>query len=186
MPARTGCVHRAPNTSTKSDRTRAPGWRPACLGHNGMVTPTDNALSRFTPRALWRHSAVRYLVTGGFCFVVDAGMIWVGHDLLGVPLAVATPVAFLLSFVVTYALQRIVAFGADNGVAPSALRYTALVGVNMIATTVIVWAISATGAPWIVGKVIAVAATTIWNFFLYKNWVFAPDKSRREGLVDAH
>lgn len=151
-----------------------------------MVTSTDNSLSRFTPRALWRHSVVRYLVTGGFCFVVDAGMIWLGHDVLGVPLEIATPVAFLLSFVISYALQRIVAFGADNGVAPSAIRYTALVVVNTIATTVIVWAFSAIGAPWIVGKVIAVAATTIWNFFLYKNWVFASAKTgRTEVVVDA-
>lgn len=146
------------------------------LRQNGQVTNTSDALRRLTPRALWQLRAVRYLVTGGFCFLIDAGMIWLGYNVLGIPLAIATPAAFLLSFVVTYTLQRIVAFGTDNGVAPSAIRYTVLVIFNTIATTAIVWVFSTLGSPWIVGKVVAVIATTIWNFYIYKNWVFAPAK----------
>lgn len=165
---------------------RAPQQHSGAVGQNGRVTDSSAAArTRFTPRALWRHSAVRYLVTGGFCFLIDAGMIWVGHDVLGIPLAIATPAAFLLSFLVTYTLQRVVAFGADNSVAPSALRYAILVIINTIATTLIVWAISSLGAPWLVGKVVAVIATTIWNFFAYKNWVFAPDSAKDDHLAAA-
>ncbi|MBD3942032.1 GtrA family protein [Microbacterium sp. NEAU-LLC] len=121
---------------------------------------------------VWSSSAVRYLVVGGFSFLFDVGVLWLLHDVLHVALAIATPVAFLLSFAVTYTLQRTVAFRAADGIAPSVLRYAILVAVNTVATTAIVWAGDALGLPWIVGKVAAVVATTIWNYFAYRYWVF--------------
>lgn len=126
---------------------------------------------------IWSSSATRYLVVGGFSFLFDIGVLWLLHDVFGVALAIATPVAFLLSFAVTYTLQRTVAFRASDGVAPSVLRYTLLVAFNTVATTAIVWAADAVGMPWGVGKVAAVAATTIWNYFAYRYWVFASRKA---------
>ncbi len=128
---------------------------------------------------LWEHSAVRYLLVGGFCFVVDVALLWLAHDVLGVPLAIATPVSFLASFAVTYTLQRVVAFASDSKVVPSVARYTALVAFNTLATTGIVWIVDQTGAGWFVGKVVAVVATTIWNYFAYRYWVFTTPTARR-------
>lgn len=125
---------------------------------------------------LWSSSAVRYLVVGGFSFLFDVGMLWLLHNVFGVPLTISTPTAFLLSFAVTYTLQRTVAFRSADGVAPSVLRYTILVAFNTIATTAIVWAADAIGMPWIVGKVAAVLATTVWNYFAYRYWVFSTRK----------
>jgi len=119
---------------------------------------------------------VRYLVVGGFSFLFDVGVLWLLHDVLHVALPIATPIAFLLSFAVTYTLQRTVAFRATDGIAPSALRYAILVAVNTVATTAIVWAGDAIGLPWIVAKVAAVAATTVWNYFAYRYWVFGSRK----------
>lgn len=125
---------------------------------------------------VWSSSAVRYLVVGGLSFLFDVGVLWLLHNAFGVPLTIATPVAFLLSFAVTYTLQRTVAFRASDGITPSVLRYTILVVVNTVATTGIVWASDEIGFPWIVGKVAAVVATTIWNYFAYRYWVFATRK----------
>lgn len=127
---------------------------------------------------VWSHSAVRYLVVGGICFVADVAMLWVLHDVVGIPLAVATPVAFLASFALTYSLQRIVAFASDSKVVPSVGRYTALVVINTIATTGIVWLVDALGGGWFAGKVLAVVATTTWNYFAYRYWVFVDPKGR--------
>lgn len=126
--------------------------------------------------ALWHHSAVRYLATGAFCFLADVALLWLGYDVLGLALTVATAVSFLLSFAVTYTLQRVVAFASTNGVAPSIVRYTILVAANTIATTFIVWLIDALGGAWLIGKVLAVVVTTVWNYFIYRYWVFAPTK----------
>lgn len=130
-------------------------------------------------RLAWGHSAVRYLLVGGFCFVVDVALLWLAHDVLGVPLAIATPIAFLASFAVTYTLQRVVAFASESKVVPSIARYTTLVIFNTLATTGIVWLIDQTGAGWFVGKVAAVVATTVWNYFAYRYWVFVTPSARR-------
>lgn len=124
-------------------------------------------------RRVWGNSAVRYLAVGAFCFLVDVALLWCAHDLLGVPLPVATPIAFLASFVVTYTLQRVVSFASDSRMVPSVARYTALVIFNTLATTGIVWLVDQTGGGWLLGKVAAVVATTVWNYFAYRYWVFA-------------
>ena len=130
-----------------------------------------------TLHRLWGSSAARYLLVGGFCFLADVAILWVAHDVLGVPLAIATPVAFLASFAITYTTQRVIASESDAKVAPSVLRYTVLVAFNTVATTAIVWGIAELGAAWIVGKVVATIATTIWNYFAYRYWVFASPKA---------
>ncbi|UYO98175.1 GtrA family protein [Microbacterium sp. M28] len=127
---------------------------------------------------LWSRSAVRYLLVGGFCFVVDVALLWIAHELLGIPLSIATPVAFLVSFAVTYTMQRVVAFASDSHVVPSVARYTALVAFNTVATTGIVWLVDQSGAGWFAGKVLAVVATTIWNYFAYRYWVFVSPSTR--------
>lgn len=129
-------------------------------------------------RRAWAHSEVRYLVVGGVCFAVDLGLLWLAHDALGVPLAIATPIAFLASFVVTYTLQKVVAFTSDARVAPSVLRYAVLVALNTLVTTGIVWVVATLSGGWILGKVVAVAATTICNYFAYRYWVFATPRPK--------
>jgi putative flippase GtrA len=123
--------------------------------------------------SVWSSSAVRYLVVGGGAFLIDVGLLAGLHDLLSVPLVVATPAAFLMSFAITYVLQRTFTFGSTAGVASSAAKYTALVMFNTFATTGIVSAAASLGLPWIVGKVVAVGSTTVWNYFLYRHWIFA-------------
>lgn len=126
---------------------------------------------------IWSSSAVRYVVVGGFAFVFDVALLWLLHEMLGISLAISAPVAFLASFAVTYTLQRLVAFRSDEAVLPSVIRYTLLVAFNTVATTGIVWAANAAGLPWESGKVIAVAATTVWNYFAYRHWVFPTRKA---------
>lgn len=127
---------------------------------------------------LWASSAVRYLVVGVFAYAFDISLLALLHDVLGVVLAVATPAAFLTSFAVTYLLQRRFTFRSQSHMGASAAKYTLLVAFNTIATTGIVAAAPALGLPWIVGKTAAVASTTVWNFFLYRYWIFAERTSR--------
>lgn len=141
------------------------------------ATPSGNLVRR-----VWSHSAVRYLVAGGLAFVVDFALLWFLHEVVGLTVAIAAPIGFLASFAATYTLQRTVAFASDARVIPSVGRYTALVIANTIATGAIVWGIDALGGGWVLGKIIAVAATTLWNYFAYRYWVFA-DSARKPSDV---
>ncbi|ALJ19395.1 GtrA family protein [Microbacterium sp. No. 7] len=133
---------------------------------------------------LWGSSAVRYLVVGGVAFLFDLLLLWIAHEVLRIPLAIASAIAFLASFVVTYTLQRVVAFASDARVAPSVVRYAVLVGFNTVATAGIVWGVDALGAGWVVGKVLAVVATTVWNYFIYRYWVFQAPQPPRSTTAD--
>ena len=122
--------------------------------------------------ALYRHSAVRYLIAGGLSFLVDFGLLWLMKEALGWPLWIATAVAFLVSFAFNYLIQRIFSFEATNPHGAALLKYTLLVAFNTVATVVVVDLISQTPAGWAVGKVVATALTTVWNYFVYRYWIF--------------
>ncbi|MDF2917827.1 GtrA family protein [Microbacterium sp. F1-18] len=128
-------------------------------------------------KRMWRSSAVRYLVVGGVAFLFDFGLLFVLHDLVHIDLVIATPVAFFTSFALTFVMQRSITFQTGAGWRSSAVKYTALVVFNAFATTAIVTGIDALGWPWAVGKGIAVASTTVWNYFGYRYWIFPAARS---------
>ena len=136
---------------------------------------------------LWASNPVRYVVVGGAAFVIDISLLAVFYEVLHVPLAVSTPMAFLLSFAITFLLQRTLAFGSQGKIGSSAIRYTILVAANTVATTAIVTSAAAVGFPWEIGKVIAVGSTTVWNYFAYRHWIFRAKPSSGESVsTDPH
>lgn len=114
----------------------------------------------------------KFLLVGGLSFAIDLGLLFVLHEFFGVGLWIATPIAFLTSLVFNFALQRTFTFKATNKSHVSFLRYTALVIFNTLATDVIVNMFATTALTFAGGKVVATASMTIWNFFLYKHWIF--------------
>ncbi|MFD4423050.1 GtrA family protein [Agromyces sp. NPDC058484] len=126
-------------------------------------------------RRLLGHSAVRYLIAGGAAFLVDLGLLALFHRVFGWPLWLATGLAFLISFFFTYTVQRLFAFTSRSPHGIAMLKYAALVAFNTAASVLIVASVDLTGAGWVVGKVVATVAMTIWNYFAYRYWVFAAD-----------
>lgn len=128
---------------------------------------------RVTLRRTWANTAVRYLVVGGLAFLIDFGLLALLHEVIRIPLVISTPTAFLTSFALTYLLQRSITFDGRGGWTASAAKYTLLVAFNTVATTAFVTLVGSSDLPWEWGKIIAVASTTIWNYFAYRYWVFA-------------
>jgi len=123
--------------------------------------------------ALVDWSALRYLIAGVVAFLFDFGMLALFREVFGWPTWLAAGVAFVLSFAFTYTIQRVFSFGSDAPHGRALFRYTVLVVFNTIATALIVGLIDQTAAGWAVGKVAATLLTTIWNYFIYRFWVFA-------------
>ena len=69
-------------------------------------------------------------------------------------------------------MQRKFTFRSSGRADVSLLRSGALVVFNVIATDVVVNVVDGAGYPYALGKVIATVATTVWNFLLYKHWIF--------------
>lgn len=119
-----------------------------------------------------RHSAVRYLFVGALAFLIDIGLLWLLRDVLHWPLWLASGLSFLVGFVFSYTLQRAFSFRSNVPHGRGIIRYLLLLGFNTIATMVIVEFLGHTVLGWAGAKVCATLATTMWNYFLYKSWVF--------------
>jgi len=122
-------------------------------------------------------SIVRYLIAGGLAFAVDFGLLAFLHEVLGWGTWESAAIAFIVSFVFTYTIQRTFTFGSTAPHGAALIKYVLLVAFNTVATAVIVALIDATPLGWAVGKVVATAATTVWNYFAYRYWVFADRRS---------
>lgn len=125
---------------------------------------------------------IKFLLVGGASFAVDLGLLVLLHEVFGVDLWIATPLAFIASLVFNFALQRSFTFRAQNRRHVSFLKYLALVVFNVVAIDVIVNAFDIWGMSYGIGKVVATVVTTSWNFWLYKVWIF---KREPAGLMPA-
>jgi len=127
---------------------------------------------------------MRFVVVGLIGFGVDFGLLWALHDGARAPLWLSTVVAFLLSFFVTYTLQRTVAFQSASPHGRALLKYAALVSFNTIAAVAIVGIANTLADSWVVGKVASTAVTTVWNYFIYRWWIFPKPKAGRASVTD--
>jgi putative flippase GtrA len=144
----------------------------------------SNAATGFARRAnaIYRHTGVRYLIAGGLSFIVDFGLLTLFKEVLAWPLWLSTATAFLLSFVFNYLVQRVFSFSSNAPHGVALVKYTLLVAFNTLATVVIVGLVNQADGSWGIGKVLSTAATTVWNYFIYKYWVFRSAKGQRDPL----
>ncbi|MET3922584.1 GtrA family protein [Arthrobacter sp. UYEF20] len=117
---------------------------------------------------------MKFLVVGVASFAIDLGLLALMHQVGGVDLWIATPIAFLASLVFNFFIQRKFTFQSNSRAQLSFLKYGTLVVFNLVATDLVVNLIAASGHSYAIGKVAATVATTSWNFLLYKHWIFKP------------
>jgi putative flippase GtrA len=124
---------------------------------------------------LYQNAVVRFLFVGGLSFALDLGLLALLHEVFGVELWLATPVAFVVSLVFNFLLQRMFTFRATNKGSVSAVKYILLVIVNIAVSDLVVTGFDALGWSYLIGKACATVMTTVWNYFLYRHWIFKRD-----------
>jgi putative flippase GtrA len=132
----------------------------------------------------WRASGLQrqllcYVVVGGLSVVVDVGLLVLLHESFAVPIGIATTVAFSISLVLNFLLNRTaMSSWGTRGLTQHALRYASLVVANYVITLVVVTTVAHVSTRYVVAKLAVVAGSTSWNFLLYRHWVFKPPRSR--------
>lgn len=124
-------------------------------------------------RALGTSSLLRYLAVGLLSFGVDFGLLVVSREVFGTPVWVAASIGFWGSLAVNFGLNRVFTFGSVAPAGRALFRYSCLLGFNYVATVVIVAGAEQVGLSYALAKVAATAAMTVWNYVLYRVWVFA-------------
>lgn len=94
-------------------------------------------------------------------------------EVLDVALAPATATAFLTSVAVNFGLNRLLA-GGGGLLGRQVLRYALLLLANLLLTVAVVTGGEGIGVPYVLAKGAVVLASTLWNYLLYRAWVFAP------------
>ena len=119
-------------------------------------------------------------MTGGMAFLLDFGLLALFHEVFGWEVWLATGLAFAITFAFNFTAQKLFTFTSTSQTSSSLLRFTLLVAFNTVATVAIVTLISLTPAGWAAGKIVATVVTTVWNYFIYRYWVFAAPNTTNE------
>jgi putative flippase GtrA len=132
---------------------------------------------RETTMFLYRHHFVRYLVVGGSTFVLDFGTLVLLHGKLGFGIAASTSVAYWLSIIYNFILNRYWTFDAreKESLQRHITTYFMLLIVNYFFAVTFVSFMS-DHINYIYAKAIAVIIQMIWTYPVYKKLIFVNNK----------
>ena len=132
-------------------------------------------------RALLRHKVVRYAFSGATALLTEEIGLWLCYGQLGMPLWLATTIAFGSAFGVNFTFNRILTFAGDGAregaVHAQTIRFAILVGINYFVTQGIMYLLTHAGVNYLIAKPASTAFITIYNFYVYQRWVFKAPKA---------
>lgn len=117
----------------------------------------------------------RFCAVGLSVFLLDEGCLILLRTYTHVPLGVDTAIAFTLASLVNFVASRQWVFEqASQGARPRAalIRYVVVVALGLIASALIVPALSSLGIDYRIGKMLASGLVGIGNYFAFPKWVF--------------
>ncbi len=122
---------------------------------------------------IYVHHLFRYLVVGGSTFVLDVGVLISCHELLEYNLAISASIAYWVSVVYNFSLNRWWTFDAkeEKALHQHALFYGILLAVNY-AFTVLFLNVASHFIYYGVAKVMSTIIQTFWTYPLYKHVIF--------------
>jgi putative flippase GtrA len=129
-------------------------------------------------KTLFNKPGFRYLLIGGSVYVFELIVILIAQK-FGASADWAVAISFCLGTFVSFFLQKLITFNDKR------MHHRVLIP-QLIATTVLIlWNLSFSvlvtnifqhHLPAVVTRTIALAITTIWNFYLYKTRIFKQDE----------
>lgn len=137
---------------------------------------------------------LKFVVVGGFCFVLDLGLFNLLHFGFGLGPLTSKTISTVVATAVSYVGNRLWSFAhrvSDSGAQRRDLTvYAAINVVGLVITLVPVgvthYLLGLTGQVALnVAAVIGTAFATVFRFLAYRRWVFVgdPDAAEREALV---
>ena len=126
-----------------------------------------------TKRLLKKH-AVRYLLVGGSVYVFELVIIIVAQA-FGANDVLAVAISFTFGTLVSFLLQKFITFGdkrTHRKVITLQFLATCLLVVFNFGFTLLIAKLFMNIVPAVISRTIALALTTLWNFYLYKTRIF--------------
>lgn len=126
------------------------------------------------------HSAVRYIFIGGVAFVVEMAALYFFATILSLGPTLGVAISFWIGLVISFTLQKIFSFKnkAKNKkhLTKQMVAYGALVAFNYAFTLLFVSLLEPI-LTLLIARTIALAITTIWNFYIYSKHIFKNEQT---------
>jgi len=124
-------------------------------------------------------SSHRYLIIGVSIYALELAVILAAQS-FGASAVAAVGLSFWIGLSVSFLLQKLVTFGDKRLhrriLLPQILAFSALVLFNF-GFTILITRLVTPPVPAVIARTVALAATTIWNFYLYKTRIFKTNES---------
>lgn len=130
-------------------------------------------------RQFIRSSLGRYLVIGSSVYFFELGIIFVAQ-LAGASSLLAVGLSFWLGLIISFILQKFVTFNdrrTHHRVLISQIIAVCVLVLFNFGFTLLVTSLLTPILPPYVTRTIALAITTLWNFYLYRTRIFKSDDS---------
>lgn len=136
-------------------------------------------------RYCYKHHVLRYLFVGGSTFLIDFTLVVVLHGRLNMRIAFATTIAYWISIIWNFSLNRWWTFDAAStkSLKRHLLSYTMLLLVNYLFTVIFVTVVSKF-IVYTLAKIISTAIQIVWTYPIYKHVIFTKQVGS-EGLKES-
>ncbi len=118
----------------------------------------------------------KYILAGIVSWAADYGGLLLLYYPGGLPLGVATTVAFIFGLSVNFALMKYWVFARSRrgkqAVLSQGAQYIALSLFNLLITNVVIYALSKHGIGPEISKILTTAMIVCWNFLIYRRVMF--------------
>ncbi len=125
--------------------------------------------------------STRYLVVGGSVYVLELIVIAVAQS-FGATAIESVTLSYVVGLIVSFLLQKLFTFRDKRLhhtiVIPQVIAVTLLVLFNLGFTVLVTKLLAHAWSP-VVTRTLALAITTIWNFYLYKTRIFTPSHEQQ-------
>ena len=126
---------------------------------------------------------LRFMLTGGFCFVIEFAVLTLLHGVIGIDTLIATPVAFTVSVIVNYILCVLWVFkaaGDEGNTAKISFFITSLIGLALNEVLMLIFRhvfgeekvlLNILGTDirmYMLNKALATLIVMVWNYFTKK------------------
>ena len=113
-----------------------------------------------------------YLAVGLASALIDFVAFEILYSVFGVDVALANPLAIVISMVFNFSANRNATFKSASSPLRSAFLYALLFAFNTVITTLAIAAMVSAGLHSAIAKVIMQACAAVWNFFIYRFVIF--------------
>jgi putative flippase GtrA len=119
----------------------------------------------------------KYIILGGGVYLIELLVIVLAQQ-LGASAVAAVGLSFWIGLAISFGLQKVVTFDDRRAhrkvLLPQVAAYCLLVLFNF-SFTILVTDVLSPAVPPAISRTLALAVTTIWNFYLYKTRIFNQD-----------